>query len=168
MMAHVPGPAAARVAAPRTVRVRAALGLARVALVAGQAGAGAVNLEKDEIVVELQDIRPFSPLLHLATKSSVLAGALLVTGGAPGAVRASFLDGAEWPSEALSTGADIDKGDTAGCVDGDTLSQVQVKGAEQRPWPHPPLHLATHSSSPPAWITWVQPWATLTRRCIFN
>ena len=106
------------------------------------------------------------PLLHLATKSSVLAGALLVTGGAPGAVRASFLDGTEWPSEALSTGADIGKGDTAGCVDGDTLSQVQVKGAEQRPWPHPPLHLATHSSSPPAWITWVQPWATLTRRCI--
>ena len=61
VVAHVSGPAAARVAAPRTVRVRAALGLARVALVAGQAGAGAVNLEKDEIVVELQDIRPFSP-----------------------------------------------------------------------------------------------------------
>ena len=163
MVAHVSGSAAARVAAPRTVRVRAALGLARVALVAGQAGAGAVNLEQVEIVGWLQDIRPFSPLLHLATKSSILAGALLVTGGAPGAVGASFLDGAEWPSEALSTGAY--KGDAAGCGDVDTLSQVQVKGAEQRPWPHPPLHLATHSSSPPAWITWVQPWATLTRRC---
>ena len=154
------GPAAARVAAPRTVRVRAALGLARVALVAGQAGAGAVNLEHDGCKIFDQFF-----LLHLATKSSVLAGALLVTGGAPGAVGASFLDGTEWPSEALSTGADIGKGDTAGCVDVDTLSQVQVKGAEQRPWPHPPLHLATHSSSPPAWVTWVQPWATLTRRC---
>ena len=58
VVAHVSGPAAARVAAPRTVRVRAALGLARVALVAGQAGAGAVNLEQEEIVVKLQDIRP--------------------------------------------------------------------------------------------------------------
>ena len=49
MMAHVSGPAAARVAAPRPVRVRAALLPARGPPVAGQAGAGAVQLWKEKI-----------------------------------------------------------------------------------------------------------------------